>query len=177
LALQATRGLQLVLVRPPMLLGPGDHRGRATSQIRRFMRKPLPFILAGGIHYIDIRDAAQAVRRLLELEKPRPIYHLRGTACTLSDFFADLEVVCQRSAPRRRLPWGLAWSLAQADVHLGVGVRGRPFGLLPDPVVIEMARHYWDVSSTFAEADLNYCSRPKLETLQDTVNDLRQSAV
>jgi hypothetical protein len=41
--------------------------------------------------------------------------------------------------------------------------------LLPDPVVIEMATHYWDIRSRHAEADLGFKSRPAEQTIADTV--------
>ncbi|MBI4411942.1 MAG: NAD-dependent epimerase/dehydratase family protein, partial [Deltaproteobacteria bacterium] len=54
-------GVELVIFRPPVFLGPGDHRFRATGPILRLLRGKLPFILRGGIHFVDIRDAVRAM--------------------------------------------------------------------------------------------------------------------
>ncbi len=159
----------MVVLRPPMLLGPGDHPLRASSQISRFLRGRLPFLLRGGIHYIDIRDAAAALVAAMAHPRPRPIYHLRGTACSLRTFFNDVARLSGRRAPRLMLPAALLWPLAWLDVRLGQLWRGSPLGLLPDPVVLEMAQHYWDVGSRYAEADLGYLSRPPAQTLAATL--------
>ena len=172
-ALAASLAVQLVIVRPPMLLGPGDHRLRATGQVTRFLRGRVPFLLAGGIHYCDVRDAAAALVTLLEHPAPRPIYHLTGTACSLQQFFADLSALTEIPAPRHRLPQSLIWVLAQADAWLGRRLRGAPLGLLPDPVVVEMAAHHWGLASSYAELDLNYASRAPECTLRDTIDWLR----
>ncbi len=173
-SLAKTLGVDLVTVRPPMLLGPGDHRFRATSQVIRFLRGRLPFLLKGGIHYVDIRDSANALVALMRLAQPRAIYHLRGTACTVRTFFNDLAELTGLSPPRLDLPYALAWPMCKADEAVGTLLRGQSLNWLPDPVVIEMAAHHWDISSKHAEADLKVSPRPGKQTLHDTVHWLRQ---
>ena len=43
-----------------------------------------------------------------------------------------------------------------------------------DPVVVEMASHYWGVRSLHAEADLDWRVRDPRETLRDTIAWLRE---
>ncbi len=166
-------GVTFVVFRPPVLLGPGDHRFRSTGNIIRHLRGKLPFLLMGGMHFVDIRDAARAMLRAATVSEPAPVYHLCGTACTVPEFFGMVERVSGVPAPTRILPAGLARRfgvLADAVTHALPGERHSP---LPDPVVFEMGAHYWGLGSTRAEADLGYASRPPLETLRDTVAYLR----
>ena len=58
-------------------------------------------------------------------------------------------------------------------VGAGRDLRGEPLHVLPDPVVVEMAAHYWGVRSLYAAEDLGYKSRDPRETLRDTVDWLR----
>ena len=60
-ALAEALGVELVVLRPPALLGPGDHRFRSTSSVLRALRRRLPFVVRGGMHFADIRDAARAL--------------------------------------------------------------------------------------------------------------------
>ncbi len=154
--------LQAVILRPPVMLGPGDYRFRATSLIVRYLRGRLPFYLSGGMHFIDIRDAAMAVVRAMELAQPKPVYHLPGHAMPLKTYFEKLQQVSGVAAPKYRLPG----RLAQAFAHL-------TFGKLFDPVVIEMGQHHWDMGSSHAH-ELGFATRPALETLADTVAFLRK---
>lgn len=170
-ALADALGVSMVTLRPPMMLGPGDARFRATGQIVRFLRGKLPFILRGGIHYIDIRDAASAMIRAMQHPSPKSVYHLPGTACSIETFFADLASISNNLPPKYHLPFRLAWGISQVNalLHQRLSVPS----LLPDPVVIEMANHFWGIHSLYAAADLGFQSREGLETLRDTVSWIR----
>ncbi len=168
-------GVELVILRPPVLLGPRDHRLRSSSNVLRFLQRRLPFLIRGGIHFADIRDVAAAVLQAMTRARPRPVYHLCGTACSIQSFFAMLEQVAGVPAPRIVLPFRPAWLLAWATQRLGVLLRGEPLTLLPDPVVVEMAARYWNTRSLYAADDLDYISRDAQETLADTVSWLREA--
>ena len=141
----------------------------------RFLQRKLPFLIRGGIHFADVRDVASAVLRAMTRARPRPVYHLCGTACSIESFFALLEEVAGVPAPRVVLPFRPAWLLASAAQRLGVLLRGEPLTILPDPVVVEMASRYWDTRSLYAEEDLAYVPRDARETLADTVSWLREA--
>jgi dihydroflavonol-4-reductase len=167
-ALAGELGVELVVIRPPVLLGPGDHGFRSTGNVIRLLRKRLPFMLEGGMHFVDVRDVALAVLRAMEVPHPRPVYHLPGTACALEDFFRECADVAGMRPNWARLPGGLLHALAMANEKVGA-----PLSLLPDPVVIEMARHYWDAGSRYSAEDLGFTNRPPRETLEDTIGWLR----
>jgi nucleoside-diphosphate-sugar epimerase len=157
-------GADLVIVRPPVLLGPGDHRFRSTAHLIRFLRGRQPFVIRGGMHFVDVRDAAAALVRAMERPAARPVYHLPGTVCTIQEFFALAASVSSRPAPRLVLPFRLAWWLATL---------ARPLHLLPEPAAIEMASHHWAMQSRYAGEELGYASRPGRETMAETVAWLR----
>jgi dihydroflavonol-4-reductase len=161
-------GVGLVVIRPPVLLGPGDHGFRSTGNVIRLLRKRLPFMLKGGMHFVDVRDVARAVLRAMEVPRPRPVYHLPGTACPLEDFFRECADVAGMRPTWARIPGGLLHALATANEKLGT-----PLSILPDPVVIEMAQHYWDADSRYSADDLGFTNRPARETLEDTIVWLR----
>lgn len=156
-------GLDAVIVRPPILLGPHDHKLRATSLTVRYLRQKIPFFLHGGMHLTDVRDAAQAIVRAMQQPNARRVYHLPGAQMTLKQYFERLARVSGVPGPRFQIPYWAALALAHA-------ARGR----LMDPVVIEMGHHFWGLSSRYAE-ELGYRPRPVDETLADTVAWLRQA--
>jgi nucleoside-diphosphate-sugar epimerase len=168
--LAAELGVEMVIIRPPVLLGPGDDRYRSSSNVIRLLRGRVPFMLQGGMHFVDIRDVATAMVRAMAHPSPQPIYHLTGTASTLPDFFRLTGKVAGIPVTRWQLPPALVRGLAVANQRLGK----KALTLLPDPVVIEMAAHYWGLTSRHAAQDLGYASRPPEETLADTIAWLRQ---
>ena len=172
-ALAAELGVELVFLRPPVLLGPGDHRFRSTANVVRMLRGRLPFLIRGGMHFVDVRDVIAAAWRAMETAQPRPVYHLPGLASSIEEFFAMVAAASGTAAPRRLLPYGLARRLAALDEWLGLRLRGEPLHVFPGPVIVEMASHYWGLSSLYAADDLGFVARDPLETLRDTVAWLR----
>jgi nucleoside-diphosphate-sugar epimerase len=172
-ALAGELQVPLTIVRPPILLGPGDHKFRSTGNVIRFLRRRLPFLIDGGMHFTDVRDAAAAIVRAIDHPAQRPAYHLPGTMCTVGEFFRMCQEVSGVPTPQRMLPSGLAWSMASAAERAAAAMPGAK-SPLPDPVVIEMGTHWWGLSSRHAEAELGYAPRPGRQTLADTILWLRQ---
>lgn len=174
-ALAAQLGVPLTIVRPPILLGPGDHRLRSTGHVLKYLRGAYPFLIDGGMSFIDVRDAAPAILRALAHPAQRPVYHLHGTDCGVVEFFDLCRQVSGVQPPAHILPFSVAHRLATAaDRAARLAHRKSP---LPDPVVIEMARHYWGLTSLHAERELGYRTRPPRQTLADTIDWLRRNAL
>ena len=171
-AIAQQAGIELSIVRPPVMLGPGDHRFRSTGHIIKMLRGRLPFLIKGGISFVDIRDVAAAMVRLMGLETMRPVYHLPGMACSVEAFFRSVGQVSGAEPPKVVLPFHAARALAGLTKWgaLRAGLEKSP---LPDPVVVEMARHYWGLSSKYAADELLFEPRDPMQTLADTVGWLR----
>ncbi|MCE9625968.1 MAG: NAD-dependent epimerase/dehydratase family protein [Deltaproteobacteria bacterium] len=174
-ALAESLGVELVILRPPVLLGPGDHRMRATSHISRLLRGKLPFIVKGGMHFVDIRDVTQAMLRAMKIAKPRPVYHLSGTAYRLEDFLGTVAEIGRVSPPKLQLPSLVAKLLSKTSAILDSVLPPREHPILPDPVVFEMASKHWGLHSLYAKKDLGFVSRDPRETLTDTIVWLREN--
>ncbi|WP_044890202.1 NAD-dependent epimerase/dehydratase family protein [Myxococcus hansupus] len=162
-------GVELVIVRPPVLLGPGDHRFRSTGHVLRVLEHRLPVVPRGGMHFTDVRDVAASLTRLTELEQPRSIYHLPGTASTLGAFFRMVSEVSYTSVTERQVPNWLLEGVARV-------ARSSSPRWLPDPVVLEMSTCYWGLSSLWSERELGHTVRPPRQTLVETVSWLREHA-
>jgi len=162
--------VELVVVRPPVMLGPGDHRFRSTSNVLRLLEGRLPFILEGDMHFVDIRDVADAMVRAMTIPSARPAYNLPGHEMSLDEFFRRVASAAGITPKWKTLPGKLLWYAAKANE-----MTGRRLHVLPDPVVIEMAGHHWGISSRYAEADLGFNARPADETLRDTVTWLKKN--
>ncbi len=168
-ALATELGVELVIVRPPVLLGPGDHRGRASGYLRRLLEGRLPFLIQGGMHFVDVRDVAAALLRLMELPGPRPVYHLPGTSSDIEAFYRQVAALAGVPVVPRVIPYPAAWLFSW------VGARLAP-SRVPEPGLVEMASRYWGMESRFAESELGFRSRPGEQTLRDTIAWLREEA-
>jgi hypothetical protein len=52
-------GVELVILRPSAMLGPGDARFRSTHTTLSFIDRRIPFVPSGIISFVDVRDVAQ----------------------------------------------------------------------------------------------------------------------
>lgn len=172
----AEHGVELVILRPPIMLGPGDHRFRSTGLILKALRKKLPAIVEGGFPFVDVRDAATAMLTAMQLAEPRLIYHLPGSEWPLTALFQYVEDISGIKKPSPVLPGKLVIALAKCDAWLGQRLRGKPLGLLPDPVMVEMGTHFWGMNSRYAAEDLAFNPRPGKTTIEDTVHWLLEHA-
>jgi nucleoside-diphosphate-sugar epimerase len=168
-------GVELVIVRPPVMLGPGDHRFRSSSHVLGMMRGHVPLVPRGGMHFADIRDIAQALTRLVDVEHPHSVYHLPGTAMSLRDFFHMIGEVTGAEPPKHTLPPVILENAARAAHAFFSTTHLKAPSWIPDPVITEMAGCYWGLSSLWSKEELGYQSRDPRQTLVDTADWLKRN--
>ncbi len=171
LELAAQLDIELVVISPSLLLGPGDRRLSSTKDIRRFLRGQIPSIPNGGLNFVDARDAAVATVNAMEKGRPGQRYLLGGPNWTCREFFAKLSRVAKSPGPRLKLPKRLS--------EMGASLLERSYraaGKEPpvDRMGVEMAEHFWYVDSSKAVRELGFSSRDPQLTLHDTVAYLRR---
>ena len=123
-ALLADAGeIEVVIVNPSLLLGPGDERLSSTGDVLRFLSGQLSVIPPGGLNFVDVRDAAAGVVAAMAKGRSGQRYLLGGHNWSFQDFFARLGEVSGSPAPRLRLSRGLytAGALLTEEVARQVG--------------------------------------------------------
>jgi dihydroflavonol-4-reductase len=168
--------LEVVLVNPSLLLGPGDLRESSTGDVRRFLERAIPAIPGGGIAFVDVRDAARGMWLAFERGRAGERYILNAKNMTLAAFFQRLERIAGVKAPALHMP---------RSRPLAIGVNRlfskalRAIGGQPpvDEVSVEMAQYYWYCSASKAERELGFSARDPGETLRETVADLIERKV
>jgi dihydroflavonol-4-reductase len=171
-ALEISRGkLELVIVHPSLLLGPGDLRESSTGDVRRFLDGSVFAVPSGGIAFIDVRDAAQGIVQAGTLGRSGERYILNSANMTVRAFFERLARMTGLGPPRLTLPRQTDAALWLYDAY----ARGlRAIGGVPpiDRASIELGQHFFYCSSGRAELELGFRTRDPGETLYDTVCDL-----
>jgi dihydroflavonol-4-reductase len=164
---------EVVCVNPALLLGPGDVAGSSTGDVADFLERRLPVVPSGGISFVDARDAAEALCLAWERGRPGQRYLVASQNLTMQSFCDKLERVSGVKGPALKIPSRSA-ALARAGAKLLGRVRDRLPNLPPiDPVSAEMATYFWYVDSSKARSELGWAPRDPVETLADTVEDLR----
>jgi len=176
-ALAASRdGFEVVSVNPSLLLGPGDVKASSTEDVRLFLEGAVPAVPAGGLSFVDARDAAEAMCLAMERGRAGERYLVGACNLTVRDFFARLERVSGVRAPW--LPMPRSREVARVGARLverlvaRVGLPARV-----DAVSVEMGQCFWYLDASKAERELGWKARDPGETLHDTVEDLRARGV
>lgn len=167
---------EVVVVNPSLLLGPGDLRESSTGDVRLFLERSIPATPAGGMAFVDARDAAVGLLQAFERGRAGERYLLNAKNMTIAAFFQRLERISGVKAPLLRMPSSrpLALGLNQVFTKAVEAIGGRA---PVDEVSVEMAQYFWYCSADKAERELGFVARDAGETIRDTIDDLVQRKV
>ncbi len=165
-------GRRLVIMNPSLLFGPEDERLSSTKPVLDFLGRKIPYCPSGGLNFVDARDAAAAFIAGLEKGKHQERYLLGAANMTFAQFFGRLERLSGVAAPAVKMPkkFAMAGSSMISSIYKNWG-RTSPVA----PNEVEQAEHFWYFSSAKAEQELGFSPRDPQETLQDTINYLREN--
>jgi nucleoside-diphosphate-sugar epimerase len=170
LDLGASLGLEIVIVNPSLLLGPGDERNSSTGDVRRFLKREIPVVPDGGVSFVDARDAAKATVAALELGRAGERYLMGGPNWTVAEYFGRLERASKVRAPKLKLPNALQRRAASLLEQAYKALDKEP---PVERISVEMAQVYWWCDSSKAQRELGFVARDPGETLDETIRDLR----
>jgi dihydroflavonol-4-reductase len=166
------RGLRLVIMNPSLLLGPGDERLSSTKVVLDFLARKISAVPAGGLSFVDARDAAAAFRVAMKKGRHGERYLLGAANWRFERFFSRLERLTKVSAPKFALPKKFMVAGSQIVDSL---FRQWNFASPVEPGAIEMAQYFWYLNCAKASRELSFRPRDPGETLHDTVSYLREN--
>ena len=171
LDLGATLGLEVVIVNPSLLLGPGDERASSTGDVRRFLQARDPGRARRR------RQLRRRARRGARRPWPRSSTAAPASAISSAGPTGPSPNTSDASSARRRCarpgsscPNALALRAASLLEHAYKALDKEP---PVERISVEMAQVYWWCDSGKAERELGFAARDPGETLDDTIRDLR----
>lgn len=173
---QNGKGIEVVSINPTLLLGPGDALGSSTGDVVDFLEQRVPFIPAGGLSFVDARDAAAAMAKAMTKGRPGEKYLLGAKNLTFDVFFGMLERVSGVKGPTMKTPKSVLFAQMGADFMERVSKRMKTESPI-DRISAEMSQHYWYLDAAKAKREIDFSPRDAIETLSDTVADLRARGV
>jgi dihydroflavonol-4-reductase len=158
----AAHGLDVVIVNPAHVFGPGDVVPTSTGVVRRFLLRLIPAYVPGAICVVDVRDVAAGMLLADELGVAGERYILGTRNYTWERLFADLGRFSGIEPPAVRVPAAAAIALAEA------AERG-PFPAVVSVAEVRAATLWWTCRSTKARRELGWTTRPHEDTVEATV--------
>ncbi|MCH2133782.1 MAG: NAD-dependent epimerase/dehydratase family protein [Phycisphaerales bacterium] len=112
----ARNGQPVVIARPSIPVGPGDHHGGPlTRMIRDFQAGRIKGWMAGDLNLIDVRDVASGIITTAERGEIGEAYLLVNENWTIREFLHLLAEFTGRRAPRFRVPYHVALAFAHCE--------------------------------------------------------------
>ena len=158
-------GMEVVVVNPGFVLGPGDVHRVSSWPIEEYLRGVLRFTVRGGLSYVDVRDAVAGHLLAEQRGRSGERYILTNEEGNLSypEFFARVGRVAGRPRRTLKLPVGALTPGLRA-------ARAMRLPLVPiDDNELRSGAYWWFYTSEKARRDLGYGTRPLDETLADTI--------
>eukprot|EP00897_Mesotaenium_endlicherianum_P007932 jgi/Mesen1/7167/ME000037S06525 len=169
----AEHEVELICMRPTLLLGPGDRRLTSCRSVVDLLHQKVPFVPAGGLSFADVRDTASAFASAMSRGRPGATYLVGSENLTLEDYFHRIGQLSGVPPPWLKVPWmsGPIWAMAVSANGIS-NLFGR-WDPSMDPVVVEMSQHFWYLNDSKAQSELGFQPRDSLETLKDTIEWLQ----
>ncbi len=172
-ALEAAQGLEVVVVNPSSVQGPGRATGTG-KLILDLLRGKVPFLVDTSVSIVDIDDCAAGHLLAAERGVPGRRYLLNGMSLRLAQAIDVIARVDGARVAQRYLPGAVASAMA-GIVEGGARMAGRT-----PPVCREMARvlrhgHRYDGSLATRELGLTY--RPIEDTVRRTIEWFRSEGL
>ncbi len=122
----AASGTPVIIVNPSAPVGAADRKPTPTGQmIVDFMRGKMKAYLDTGLNVVDVEDVAAGHLLAADRGKVGERYILGNQNLHLKQIFTILAQLTGIRAPRRRVPYTMAWSAAAASTAIA-RVTGRP---------------------------------------------------
>jgi len=154
----ARKGLPVVIVNPTAPVGEHDVKPTPTGQtIVDFLRGAMPAYVDTGLNIVDARETAEGHWLACERGRAGERYILGSENLTLREIFETLARISGRPAPRRRIPWVVAWMAGVVSTGLAEVTGREPRVPL---AAVQMARKKMWVSHAKAERELGFRPSP-----------------
>jgi dihydroflavonol-4-reductase len=164
-------GIELVMVNPSLLLGPGDVRMGSTRDVLSFLSGDVKLVPPGGLNFVDARDVAAIIPVAIYKGRSGERYLLGGHNMTFVEYFNRIERAskeyhgCLRVGGR----WSVRAAQAQAALFRAFG-RSAPI----EPAAVNQATFYWYFEGSKARNELGFAPREATETIFDTIQYIRE---
>lgn len=159
--------IELVVIHPSLVLGPGDDRLSSTVDIQRFLDGNMPLMPPGGLNFIDARDAAATIVTAIDKGRQGEAYLAGAENWTCRKFFERVGDMAKKPAP---LVTAGAKVMRAAGAAADWGYR-KVLGRTPpvDKLSAAYGTYFWYFDDAKARRELGHVHREPAETIHDTV--------
>lgn len=164
----SAQGRDVVIVNPAETYGPDDDRLVTAGNLIGLLQPPLTLVCSGGTCIAHVDDVAEGIVAALERGKAGERYILGGENLHHAELARLVLAIAGRRQPIVTVPNFLFRWATRAATALGIAL---PY----DRCIVPYATRYWFADNSKASRDLNVRFRPARETLEPTLDWLKQA--
>ena len=164
----AKKGLDVSIVHPSGILGPGDYgHGHLTQLVIDYLNHRLTAAVNGGYDFVDVRDVADGIISCTKYGRKGECYILSNKYFEVIDILNMLHEITGVKKIKTILPlWFAKLTAPLSEIF---------YKIIKEPPLYTSYSLYTLTSNSYflhdkATKELNYNPRPMEETLKDTVN-------
>jgi dihydroflavonol-4-reductase len=163
----ATEGLDAVIVCPTGVIGPYDFRGSELGEvIRSASEARTMFYVEGAYDFVDVRDVADGLIAAHAYGRRGESYILGGQILSVRYLLETVREVTGKAFASIKIPFSLAEFAARFTPWYYQRTKAKPRFT---PYSLEVLQSNSNISHAKAARELDYQSRPAMETIADTV--------
>ncbi len=159
----AQEGLEVKIVNPSIILGPGLWGSGGSTSVFKYAYDEKGFHPAGTVNYVDVRDVSEVIVKLLDSDVTNERFILNAGTTYYKDFFGRIAQAFGKKGPSKQVkPWML--KIAVAAEHLRSRITGNEAMITKDTAILSRSEFHFN--SEKVEKVLNY----KFKSLDESVD-------
>ncbi|MBL6444834.1 NAD-dependent epimerase/dehydratase family protein [Fulvivirga sp. 29W222] len=155
-------GLNAVIINPSVILGPGNW-DKSSAKLFKYVWNEKPFYTSGVLNYVDVRDVADIVFKLLNKRVSGERYIINADNIPIKDFFEKIASAFNKKAPRIKAN-GFLLKLARMSQSIKSLFTGSSPTITRETARVGDSKIYFDNSKIKSELNHNFV------TLSNTIN-------
>ena len=166
------KGLDISIVNPTSIYGPGDKRKNNPSVISIWMlyKVRVPIGLEGGFDFVDVRDVAQGMIDCAYKGRKGECYILSGYYLSANDLINEVNQICGRKKIKGAVPYKVVKPFAPLMEKItGLFIARPPI----TPAALSIFNTNGHFSHDKASRELGYQARRPEETLRDMIEEFK----
>lgn len=165
-------GLDVVVVHPSGILGPGDQgRNHVTQLMQMYLNRHLPMGVQGGYDFVDVRDVADGIVSAIDNGRSGECYLLTNRYVSIPELLEYMRIAAGRKLRKCSLPLRIVKAFTPLIKGFAAVARARTIFTRSALETLDSNVFF---SHSKASRELNYHPREISETVKDTLKDLKE---
>ena len=166
----AQEGLNVKIVNPSVVLGPGIWKKGSTS-VFKYAFDEKTYFPSGTVNFVDVRDVSRAIIELMESDIQNERFVLNAGSMLYKDFFAKIAEEFGKRPPKKPVP-GFLLKIAVFFEFIRSRITGKGAMITSDTAKLSQMKYHFENEKV--KKALNFEFTPFEDSIKWTVSELKR---